>query len=396
MSAIPRLKTFRGPALLSYGFRPFFLAGAIYAGLGIAIWLPLVFGDISIPTAFSPLDWHIHEMLYGYVPAIITGFLLTAIPNWTGRFPLQGNGLAVLVAIWTAGRIAVFFSAVIGPLAAGLIDALFLLGIMLVSAREVIVGHNWRNLPPVGLLAGLLVGNVIFHIEDHMLGRSEFGTRMGVAVIIVLISLIGGRIIPSFTRNWLARKNPGRFPVPFGRFDIAILAVSVLAFLSWVLRPDWEGTGALMLVAGIGQTVRLGRWAGERAWRDRLVLVLHVGYAFVPLGFLLVAAAAAFPQSVAVSAGIHTWTAGAIGTMTLAVMTRVSLGHTGRALVADGWTQTIYLLVIIAALVRVAAALATGFTVPLLYLAGALWISAFWVFALSYGPLLSQPRHNAR
>src|SRR6185312_6400498 len=144
-----RLRDYSGPAILSYGFRPFFLGGAIYAGLGILIWLPLYFGDLGLPTTFSPVDWHIHEMLYGYVPAIITGFLLTAIPNWTGRLPLQGGPLAVLLAIWIAGRIAICISAVIGPLAAALIDATFLLLVATAAAREVIADHNWRNLPPI-------------------------------------------------------------------------------------------------------------------------------------------------------------------------------------------------------------------------------------------------------
>jgi len=119
-----RLRDYSGPAILSYGFRPFFLGGAIYAGLGILIWLPLYFGDLGLPTTFSPVDWHIHEMLYGYLPAIITGFLLTAIPNWTGRLPLQGKPLAMLLAVWIAGRIAIGVSVVIGPLVAGVEDAL--------------------------------------------------------------------------------------------------------------------------------------------------------------------------------------------------------------------------------------------------------------------------------
>jgi uncharacterized protein involved in response to NO len=392
MSAIPRLQPFQGPAILSYGFRPFFLAGAFYAGLGILIWLPLFFGDFTVPTAFSPVDWHIHEMLYGYLPAVVTGFLLTAIPNWTGRFPLQGRGLAVLVVLWIAGRVAVWFSSALGPVLAGAIDALFLLTIAAVSAREVIVGRNWRNLPPIGILLVFFGGNVLFHIEDRLAGRAEFGTRLGIAAAVALISLIGGRIVPSFTRNWLARENPGRFPVPFGRFDVAVLVLSVLALALWIVAPEHPGTGAVMLLAGAAQAVRVGRWAGERTWRDRLVLVLHLGYAFVPLGFLLVGSAILFPQQVPLTAGIHAWTVGAIGTMTLAVMTRATLGHTGQPLAADRLTHIIYACVIIAALVRVAAAFATAMTVALLHLAAGAWIAAFWLFAIGYGPLLCRPR----
>jgi uncharacterized protein involved in response to NO len=390
-----RLRNYSGPAILSYGFRPFFLGGALYAGLGILIWLPLYFGDLSIPTTFSPVDWHIHEMLYGYLPAIITGFLLTAIPNWTGRLPLQGNPLAVLLAVWIAGRIAIGVSAVIGPLAAGVIDILFLALLAAATAREVIIGRNWRNLPPVLIVLMFLAGNVIFHVEDYHDGTAQFGSRLGIAAAVALISLIGGRVIPSFTRNWLARENPGRLPVPYGRFDFLVLVVSLLALALWVSVPGWPGTAGFMLAAGTAQAARLARWAGDRTLRDRLVLILHIGYAFVPLGFLFIAAAILFPLAVPLSGGVHAWTAGAIGIMTLAIMTRASLGHTGQELTAGPSTQAIYAAIVIAALLRIAAAFAPN-AVALLHAAGAAWIAAFWVFAVSYGPLLLRPRFNLR
>ena len=257
MSPIPRLKAYSGPALLSYGFRPFFLVSAIYAGLGVLIWLPLFVGELTLPTTFSPLDWHIHEMLYGYLPGVITGFLLTAIPNWTGRLPLQGGPLAVLVAAWIIGRIAVCTSAIIGPLAAGAVDVLFMLLVAAAASREVIVGRNWRNLPPIFIVLIFLAGNVVFHIEDYATGTAELGTRLGIAAAVALISLIGGRVIPSFTRNWLARENPGRLPEPFGRFDMAVLGISLLALGVWVARPAWLGTAALMLITGAAQATRL-------------------------------------------------------------------------------------------------------------------------------------------
>jgi uncharacterized protein involved in response to NO len=392
MNPIPRHKRFSGPALLSVGFRPFFLAGGIYAGLGLLIWLPLFFGDIAVPTSFSPIDWHVHEMLYGYLPAVITGFLLTAVPNWTGRLPLQGWSLAVLVIVWIAGRIAVCVSSLIGPLAAGIIDNAFLVLVVAATAREVIVGRNWHNFPPIFAVSVLLAGNVIFHVEDHAWGTAGIGTRLGVAAAVALISLVGGRVIPSFTRNWLARENPGRLPVPFGRFDKTVLILSGLALVSWIAAPEWRATAALMLIAGAAQAIRLGRWAGDRTLRDRLVLILHIGYAFVPLGFLILAAAALFPETIPMSAGIHAWTVGAIGTMTLAIMTRVTLGHTGHALRANLLTQIIYLAVGTAAVLRIIAALSPQAMVPLLYAAGAVWIAAFWMYAAGYGVFLTSPR----
>lgn len=381
---------------MSYGFRPFFLSGAIYAGLGILIWLPILLGKMTIPTAFSLLDWHIHEMLYGYLPAIITGFLLTAIPNWTGRAPLQGGILAVLLAAWVSGRVAICISAVIGPIAAAVIDVSFLLLVAIATSREVIVARNWRNLPPVVIILLFLAGNITFHIEDYQSGSAEFGARFGIAAAIALISLIGGRVIPSFTRNWLARENSGRLPAPFNRFDMVVLTVSLLALALWVANPAWSVSAALMLTAGTAQTARLGRWAGDRTLNNRLVLILHVGYTFIPLGFVMLGAASLFPHTVPVTAGIHAWTVGAIGTMTLAIMTRATLGHTGQPLAAGPLTHAIYAAVVIAAILRVSATALTEAAIPMLYAAGAAWIAAFWMFAVGYGPLLARQRRASK
>jgi uncharacterized protein involved in response to NO len=332
--------------------------------------------------------------LYGFLPAIVTGFLLTAIPNWTGRLPLQGGPLAVLLTAWFAGRVAIWISGIIGPLAAAAIDVLFLMLVAAATAREVIAGRNWRNLPPIFFVVILLAGNVIFHVEDYQSGTAEFGTRLGIAAAVGLLSLIGGRVIPSFTRNWLARENPGRLPVPFGRFDKAALTLSLFALALWIANPGWTGTAVLMLVAAAAQATRLGRWAGDRTLRDPLVLVLHIGYAFVPIGFLLLAAAALSPQAVPVSAGIHAWTVGAIGTMTLAVMTRASLGHTGYPLKAGLLTQAIYAAVVLAAILRIAATLLPDAMILLLHAAGAAWIAAFGLFVAGYGPLLMRSRRT--
>jgi uncharacterized protein involved in response to NO len=170
------------------------------------------------------------------------------------------------------------------------------------------------------------------------------------------------------------------------------MAISALALVFWIFLPRWQETAALMFATAILQAVRLARWAGDRTWRDRLVFILHIGYAFVPFGFLLVAGAILFPQTIPISSGIHAWTVGAIGTMTLAVMTRASLGHTGQPLSADWLTQVIYALVIAAAAVRIAAAFVPEFGLVLLYSAATLWVAAFWSFAIGYGRLLWQPR----
>jgi len=383
-------REYQGPAILSWGFRPFFLLGAIYAGLTIPVWLAMFEHGLPIPTAFAPRDWHVHEMLFGFVASILGGFLLTAVPNWTGRLPLQGRPLAILVACWLAGRVAVFASAPIGWATSCAIDSAFLLLLAAAAAREIVAGQKWSNLPVVAIIAMFGAVNIAFHVEAHVTGIADIATRFAVALVITLVALIGGRIVPSFTRNWVARENPGRLPVPFGRFDALVIAASTIALLTWIAVPASPVTGTLLMAAGMLHLARLARWAGDRTLRDRLVLILHLAYAFIPAGYIL-SGLAAF-DVVPASAGIHAWTGGAIGSMTLAVMTRATLGHTGRLLQASIGTQLIYAAVVAAALLRVCAAIEPAHMELLLGAAGLGWTFAFFGFALLYGRALCSPR----
>jgi uncharacterized protein involved in response to NO len=282
------------------------------------------------------------------------------------------------VIVWIAGRLSVTFSTETGWLVAMLIDASFLSLVAAAAAREILAGRNWRNLNVVMLVLLLLAGNVAFHLEAHFHGAAEAGIRIGIAVVVLLISLIGGRIIPSFTRNWLVRENPGRLPAPFGRFDIIVVDASSLL------------AGAALALTGVLHLARLGRWAGDRTWRERLLLILHIGYAFVPLGFLLNGASAF--GLVPAGAGIHAWMAGAAGIMTLAVMTRATLGHTGQRLTASATTQLIYAAIIVAALARICAAVELLHYGPLLHLAAFAWAAAFLGFSITFGRLLASQR----
>jgi uncharacterized protein involved in response to NO len=385
-----RLRDYQGAALFSYGFRPFFLLGAIYAGAMIPLWLGVFEGKLELATAFAPRDWHVHEMLFGFVAAILGGFLLTAVPNWTGRLPLQGAPLAALVASWFAGRIAVLASVWIGWALACAIDAAFLALLAAAAAREIVAGKKWSNLPVVAIIALFGAANVAFHIEAHVSGIAEFSTRFALALVITLVSLIGGRIIPSFTRNWLARQRPGRMPAPFSRFDGIVMATSTITLLFWTVAPTSQASGGLLMLAGALHLMRLARWAGYRTASDRLVLILHLAYAFIPAGYVL-SSLAAF-DVVPASAGIHAWAGGAIGTMILAVMTRATLGHTGRLLQASVGTQCLYAAVIAAALLRVCASIEPNHMQTLLSLAGAGWTFAFLGFAALYGRALCSPR----
>jgi uncharacterized protein involved in response to NO len=393
--AIPRIQPGYYPAILSYGFRPFFLLGAFYAGAAILFWLPLFYGILRNDSAFAPVDWHVHEMLFGYLAAIMTGFLLTAIPNWTGRLPVQGRPLLALVLLWLAGRFAVFFSAGIGWLAASVIDCAFLLAVAGAAGVEIVVGRNWRNLKMLAPVSMFFVANVVFHLEAHAYGMSDIGRRLGIAAAIILITIVGGRIIPSFTRNWLARENPGRLPRPFGSFDTAVIAATAIALAAWTFRPEAEWVGAVLIASAVLNLSRIARWAGERALRDPLVLVLHVAFLFVPAGLMMAGLAAIFPRSIPMAAVVHTFGAGAIGLMTLAVMTRATLGHTGRELHANAGTCGIYVAVGLAAVLRVLAAFLPEW--PALIDASALlWAAAFLGYAGYYGGMLARPRRRSR
>jgi uncharacterized protein involved in response to NO len=388
---IPRYRPWSGPALLSAGFRPFFLIAGLWAAVALALWLAVLTGRLALPSAFGPVAWHAHEMLFGFVVAAVAGFLLTAVPNWTGRMPLQGWSLAALAALFVAGRAAVTCSAAIGPEIAAAIDLAFPAALLAALAREIVAGRNWRNLPMLAGLGLLGTANALTHLEAMGLAATgAAGLRMGIAVMLMLIGLVGGRIIPSFTRNWLVKRGERRLPAPAGRVDAAALAVTGVALLAWVVAPGWTGVAPLMALAALANAVRLARWRGARTGAEPLVWVLHLGFAWLPVGFALMALAPAL--GLAETAALHALTGGAMATMIVAVTTRATRGHTGRALTAGRATTAIYGLVTLAALSRVAAGIAFDAMMPLLTIAGAAWVAAFVLFLAVYGPMLLRPR----
>lgn len=380
----PRRADYAGPAVLSAGFRPFFLLAALFAAAAVPVWLAAYTHGNAVPGVLPAMLWHAHEMIYGYGLAVVTGFLLTAIPNWTGRLPIAGVSLAALVVLWIAGRIALLAS----PMAAAAVDLAYTVVLAAVVAREVVAAQRFHNLPVVGTLVFLFVGNALVHLHALDIAyTAALGNRMGIATLVALISLIGGRIVPSFTRNWLARMRPqAALPAPHDRVDTACLLVVVAALVAWVAAPDSTITGAIAIAGGVAAGVRLARWRGLATFREPLLFILHVGYAWVALGLLLIGVNV-LTAVVPAGAPLHALTAGAIGTMTLAVMTRASLGHTGRTLVAGAGTVAIYVCITLAALLRVAAPL-TPSPVVATSLAGLAWTTAFALFVLLYGPLL--------
>ncbi|HEX5319029.1 MAG TPA: NnrS family protein [Stellaceae bacterium] len=380
--------------MLTCGFRPFFLAAGLWSAVALALWIVMFTAGSALPSRFDPLAWHSHEMLFGFAMAAIAGFLLTAIPNWTRRPPVSGARLALLAGLWMAGRIACLFSALMPAWLPVLADLSFPTVLSGIVAYEIVAGRNGRNLPMVMPVAILGMANLLMHLEAGGAPvPAGLGWRLGLAAAIILISVVAGRIVPSFTRNWLAARGAAGLPAARGWIDRAALGVLHTGLIGWAFLPAFRPAGVILLFGAMLNLWRLLRWRGVATTAEPLLLVLHVGYGWMVLGAALLGIAmldSHLPQSGA----IHALTAGAIGTMTLAVMTRATRGHTGRALSADRATSMIFLLVTLAATTRVAAAFAPEWSLPLLIAAAGCWIAAFGAFVLCYGPMLVLPRRS--
>ncbi len=390
MSTIAARAAYRGPALFSYGFRPFFLFGALWAAVAPLLWVASLAGHDPFRLELS-MEWHAHELLFGYAGAVVAGFLTTSIPNWTGRMPIVGAPLAVLVALWAMGRLAMLIAN--DSLIAAAIDSAFLLLFAAVVWREIVAGANWRN-APVALLATLLAAaNIVFHARLVEPALFAFAERLSLGALALLIALIGGRITPSFTRNWLAQRGARALPAPHDRVDSTAQALCVVAVGAWIALPAQAVTGSLLCAAGAMILMRLARWRGRDTGAEALVWILHVGYGWLGGALILIGASILAPDTIPKTAGIHALTTGAIGVMTLAVMTRASLGHTGQGLHAGPAITAIYVCVNAAALVRMLAAF-NMLTSILLAVSATLWCAAFLGFALHLGPALLRPRQR--
>lgn len=377
-----------GLPLFAYGFRPFFLLAGLWAVSAMVLWIGSLADGWPLGGDYGAGNWHAHEMLFGYASAALAGFMLTAIPNWTGRLPVSGRPLALLALLWLAGRAGMLAIPAIPMPVAALVDAAFLPLLALIAGREIVAGRNWKNLKILFGLAALSLANIGFHLTAMAGSGTDLTYRLTISVFVMLVALVGGRIVPSFTRNWLSRHGAPHLPAPFGRFDQLALAATALALATWTVLPVSPLTAGLCAAAAAVQAVRLVRWHGWRCWPEPLVLVLHAFYAFLPLGLLAVAAAALGWWSQAPA--LHVFTIGVIGGMTLAVMTRASRGHTGRPLVASLPTSLAYAALGLAALCRPLAEVLPDYYLPLLSLSGGLWIAGFGLFTLEYAPMLLQ------
>ena len=381
------------PPFLSYGFRPFFLFGSSYAALAVPLWLWTYFVGSGPAGPLTGLAWHAHEMLFGYLGAVMAGFVLTAVPNWTGRLPISGPPLAAMAGLWCIGRIALLAHP--EPLSTALLDLLF--PIMLAAAvwREILVGRNFGNLPIALLITLFVFANGLDHAGALAPALGGYGIRLALAVAALMMAIVGGRVTPSFTRNWMSRAGLAPLPAAMDRLDQTALMLTAGGLVGWVASPHAFVVGTVLAAAGGLLLIRLFRWRGYRTLGEPIVLVLHLGYLWLAVALLLLGFSILLPASVPASSAIHALTAGAVGTMTLAVMTRATLGHTGRTVASDSRTNTLYALVTLGALFRVAAPLLASAYTPLLVAGGVLWSAAFALFVVVYGPMLVSKRVTA-
>jgi len=387
---VPRGLSRTGPVLFSYGFRPFFLGGALWAIAAMGLWIAAITGHITIAETYGAPNWHAHEMLFGFASAVLAGFLLTAVPNWTGRLPVSGWPLAGLFALWCAGRIALFCSDTIGVAVAATIDALFLPVLLAICTREVVAGRKWKDLKVLAGLLALSLANALYHVAAIHGGHDPMAIRLAVAAYVVLVMIVGGRIIPSFTRNWLNKFGRTDFPVPYNSYDMIAILAGTGALGLWAVLPAHPATAAAGMTAAALHCIRLHRWRGWTVARDRILVILHIAYIFIPLGLLAISlSASGYLEERSV---LHLLSVGAIACMMLAVMTRASLGHTGRALVASKITVSSYAALILCALVRPLAEILPDLSRAVYATSGLLWIAAFGLYCLEYAPILARKR----
>ncbi|MFB4376038.1 NnrS family protein [Agrobacterium sp. CR_3] len=387
---IPRGLARTGPVIFSYGFRPFFLGGALWAIVAMVLWIAALSGFIDLGGDYGAPNWHAHEMLFGFASAVLAGFLLTAVPNWTGRLPVSGKPLVWLFALWCAGRLFLLVPDQVGVVTAAAVDGLFLPALLAICAREVIAGRKWKDLKVLGGLLALSVANIVFHVAAIGGDHSQMATRLAVSAYTVLVIIVGGRIVPSFTRNWLNRFGRTDFPVPYNGFDTAAILIGIAALAVWTIEPESIVAVPTALLAAFMHAVRLIRWRGWTTWPEQVLVVLHVAYAFIPAGFITMALAALDVMDT--RSVLHVFTVGVIGCMMLAVMTRASLGHTGRKLAASRVTIAAYVALIACALLRPAAEFFPGAMMHLYACSALFWIVGFGLFCVEYGAILMRER----
>jgi uncharacterized protein involved in response to NO len=394
---------YAGPVLFEYGFRPFFLGAGLQAVLAMLAWLAWVIvphdaiGWAGVSIAVPVHQWHAHEMIFGYGLAVVAGFFLTAVPNWTGRRPVRGALLAVLFGLWLLARVASWSSAWLPPAVVALPELAFIAMLSWLVAHALLSGWSKRNFVFLPVLTVLFVAAALYHLEALALtaATSAVGHLLAIDALLVLLTVVGGRIVPAFTTNVLRREGIEPLPRLADRRDsIAVLAVAAL-LVADLVAPGTAATGWVALAAGLAGAVRMAGWRTRHVLASPILWVLHLGYAWLVFG-LLFKGVAMVTETVPEILALHALTIGALGCLTLGVMTRAGLGHTGRPLHVSTMIAASYLLVSLAAAIRIAWPL---FDLPFhdaaLLASGLLWSAAFLIFTAVYWPVLTRPRLSA-
>ncbi|MCB9987833.1 MAG: NnrS family protein [Rhodospirillales bacterium] len=381
-----------GHPFLARGFRPFFLCGALYAAVGIILWV-LHQQNILAPTV--PWDdlmlWHGHEMIYGFVMAIVSGFLLTAVANWTSSVPVRRFHLASLCFLWLAGRIAMNTQGLIPSWLIITLDTALIPALAISLSFPLLRSRNKRNFIFLGMLMALFVCNLFIHF-----GESLNALYIALFLILMMISLIGGRIIPSFTVAALRQRGMNLFQTDQIPADLLALLSLILIMVSILSEglSSWP-TGVLSLFSAGIHVWRMRVWHTKHTLNDPLLWILHVGYGWLVAGLVLTALAGF--GFLPVFSALHALTVGAIGSMTIGMMCRVAQGHTGRLLVAGKIATACFILMQMAAVIRVLGpVLFPAFSSLWISLSGLLWSGIFLTYAVVYFPILWGPRPDGR
>lgn len=381
------------PLILQEGWRVFFMAAGLYAVVALGVWLVWASGLADLPFAPGPIAWHAHEMVFGFAFAAIAGFFLTAVPNWTGARPASSRVITLLAGLWLAGRIAVWFAMLLPAGLVALVDLAFLPALAATMLAQLLVRPKPQNLMFLGVLTLAWLANLLVHLDwTGLAGTESQGIRGGLLTVCAMIAVLGGRVTPAFTRNALLRANPGaEVPVSRPRIDMAGIVLALLtALLATAGAPD-ALTGTVAVAAGLVALLRLSGWRGLDTLRDPIVWTMHASYLFLALGLLGWGLSLLGLGSEI--AGLHLLGVGAVGGMTLSIMSRASLGHSGRPIVATAPLIWGYVLLPVAAALRWAAS-----SWPEMFHfigtvgAGALWIAAFALFVVALWPVWTTPR----
>lgn len=383
-----------GPALAAKGFRVFFLAAALHAVATLPLWLLALFGRFDPSGYLDPVSWHAHEMVFGFAVAVIAGFLLTAVGNWTSRETLVGPRLLGLAALWLLGRASLTGASALPRWLPPLADLAFLPTLIVVLARPLFAARSKRNYGVVAILTALFAANVTIHLDalGALPGWRRQGALLALDLVTLVVLLIAGRVFPMFTRNATQVQTIRSAPT----LDKLTLGSMALLALLDAAMPSSKLAAAVAGVTGVLAAARAAHWGARHSAGNPLLWVLHVGYAWIPLALVLRALSAITP-AVPATMATHALTVGAIGTLTLGMMVRVTLGHSGRPLVASRMAAAAFALITLSALARVGAPLlAPGWFRPSLVLAGTLWTAAFALYLIDLAPALTSPRPDGK